>query len=477
MTTRPALGVDTRLAYPRILTPEGVIEPTDVAARVRDAVRSPSRDAARVSGPGAILAFDATADADTIVTLLATWERGAIAWPLDPRLPDAARKGLLAGVPGVTVLGDGAVIGASDASADTRGSPAMPAGAATVIATSGSAGAPTRVVHTVDNHVTSADGVLAYAPMSAEDRWLLSLPLHHVSGLAILIRVMRAGVTLALPRAGASLSSALAHSGATHASVVATQLKRLLREPSSGARPRHVLVGGGPCPPRLVGDAARAGLPVSVTYGLTEMASTVTAARVDADATASPDAPRHSGRALGGRRVAISPDGSIVVGGAMLSPGALSTSGFVAHTGDDLVTDDLGSLSPDGLLTVLGRRDEMFVSGGENVHPEEIEMALLASSRVERATVIGRPDPEFGRRPVAFVTLSAPAPSTSAIPPIEVRPGEPLPPSAASELRAELAGVLPAFKLPVAFLAHPEARGLKPGRRALERWLERHDRG
>jgi O-succinylbenzoic acid--CoA ligase len=108
----------------------------------------------------------------------------------------------------------------------------------------------------------------------------------------------------------------------------------------------------------------------------------------------------------------------------------------------------MGSLDAEGYLSVSGRKDNMFVSGGENIHPEEIEKALGAFGDVEDVIVVPVPDEEFGQRPVAFLKMS----------------GEKL---SAEAWMLRLGRILPRFKIPEAFLAWPldaEGQGLKPDR-------------
>jgi o-succinylbenzoate---CoA ligase len=173
-----------------------------------------------------------------------------------------------------------------------------------------------------------------------------------------------------------------------------------------------VLLGGGPAPRPLLEDAARAGAPVSQTYGLTETCSQV--------ATLPPaDALRKLGSAglpllptslrIAGPTGDLPPGavGEIIVRGPTVTPGYLGRPEATAETIRDgwLRTGDLGYLDADGYLYVLDRRDDLIISGGENVYPAEVEAALLAHPAVADAGVIGRPDPRWGQTPLALVQL------------------------------------------------------------------------
>jgi O-succinylbenzoic acid--CoA ligase len=328
---------------------------------------------------------------------------------------------------------------------------------ATIIFTSGSTGVPKAALHTFGNHYYSALGSNANIALRPGDRWLHSLPLYHVGGLSIVFRCLLAGATVALPRPGTSLGTDLAGLGATHVSLVSTQLSRLLQEGADLDGLEAVLMGGGPIPSSLVAEALARGLPVHTSYGLTEMASQVTSTPPGA----SHEELRTAGRALPDREVSISERGEILARGETLFAGyvegeeldrPLDTEGWF-HTGD------LGGLDENGYLRVGGRVDNRFISGGENVQPEEIEEALCRLEGIDEAVVVPVPDEEFGARPVAFIRMDD---------------GEP------GELAQELEPVLPRFKIPISFHPWPEEarRGMKADRTALgERARRLHNGG
>jgi o-succinylbenzoate---CoA ligase len=331
----------------------------------------------------------------------------------------------------------------------------------TIVFTSGSAGAPKAALHTFGNHYFSASGSSANIPLEPGDRWLHSLPLYHVGGLSILFRCLLSGATVALPEPGLPLGEAIVKSGATHVSLVSTQLLWLLREEgSAGTELEAILLGGGPMPASLVDEAHARGLPIHTSYGLTEMASQVTTTPPGA----SREELRTSGRPLPHREVAVSGRGEILVRGETLFAGYLE--GDSVHRPLDadgwFHTGDLGVLDENGYLGVRGRRDNLFVSGGENIQPEEIEEALSGLDGVQEAVVVPVPDPEFGARPVAFVLTVEDVPDQET-------------------LTRALEEVLPRFKIPVAFYPWPDeawGRGMKVDRSSLrERALRLHSDG
>ena len=221
--------------------------------------------------------------------------------------------------------------------------------------------------------------------------------------------------------------------------MVATQLYRLIQEDGSKNETlKALLLGGSAIPASLLEAAHARGLPVHTSYGLTEMASQVTTTPPGA----SPAALQTSGLVLPHRQLRIAPDGEIWVRGETLFQGyveeravptSVDASGWF-HTGDT------GALDEEGYLHVQGRKDNLFISGGENIQPEEIEHALTHLEGVARAVVVPVPDPEFGFRPVAFV---------------QTRAGWQ---KSLSDLGSCLEQSLPRFKIPVAFLPWPEER-------------------
>jgi o-succinylbenzoate---CoA ligase len=323
---------------------------------------------------------------------------------------------------------------------------------ATIIFTSGSTGAPKAVLHTFGNHCHSARGSNANITLRPDDRWLHSLPMYHVGGLSIVFRCLFARATVALPRPGTSLGKDIAGFGATHVSLVSTQLSRLLRDGADPGGLEAVLMGGGPIPPTLVDEALARGLPIHTSYGLTEMASQVTTTPPGA----SPEELRTAGRTLPNREVSISERGEILVRGETLFAGYIEGEGLDRPLDTDgwFHTGDLGRLDEDGYLRVGGRMDNLFISGGENVQPEEIEEALCRLEGVDESVVVPVLDEEFGARPVAFVRMDA---------------GE------LGDLARKLEPVLPRFKIPISFHPWPkDARGgMKVDRAALGKRAQR----
>ena len=326
-----------------------------------------------------------------------------------------------------------------------------PEAIATICFTSGTTGRPKGAVLTVGNHLASAAAWAAVLRPRPTDRWLACLPFHHVAGLAMILRSSLWAVPLHL--AGGfdpeAIWRAFDEDAISHCSIVGSTLARLVE--ARGGKPapatlRAVLVGAERTPADAIAAARRLGIPVMPTYGATETASGVTALEpAEAD-----EVPSSAGRPLPGvelrvvagegadgrRVVSVDEIGEIEVRGRMVFAGY---DGSPAETAAALAdgwfrTGDLGSLDTAGRLSVADRRDDLIVSGGENVYPTEVEAVLRRHPAVADAAVVGRSDARWGAVPVALVVISSSA---------GVADGD-----LDAHCRARLAG----FKVPVAFV-------------------------
>jgi O-succinylbenzoic acid--CoA ligase len=266
---------------------------------------------------------------------------------------------------------------------------------AVVIHTSGTSSAPKPIELTYGNLLWSALGSAVALGLEPRERWLCALPLSHVGGLSILVRSAIYATTAVIHERFETerVLRALQEEEITLVSLVATTLARLL---DAGLERPHALrcalTGGGPVPAALVRRAAAAGVPVGLTYGLTESCSQVTttpAAALEAGDHA-------AGPSLFCTRVQIARDDEILVSGPTVAPGAVAEDGWL-HTGD------LGALDAHGRLSVTGRKADTIISGGENVAPSEVEAVLEAHPAVLEAAVVGVPDERWGEAVVAIV--------------------------------------------------------------------------
>jgi o-succinylbenzoate---CoA ligase len=234
----------------------------------------------------------------------------------------------------------------------------------------------------------------------------------------------------------------------THVSLVATQLIRLLENKASInilKNLKSILIGGSHIPSNLIKNSIKYNLPIYTTYGSTEMASQITTTKSNVKS----EKLYTAGKLLNYRSIKISEDGEILVKGETLFKGYIENN--IIHNPLDsegwFHTGDLGKIDNEGYLTVIGRKDNMFISGGENIYPEEIEKVLTTINEIENALVIDIPNNEFGARPIAFIKFHS-----------NKNPDK-------KNIKIRLRKHLPKYKIPDAFYIWPkDISYLKPNR-------------
>jgi O-succinylbenzoic acid--CoA ligase len=299
-----------------------------------------------------------------------------------------------------------------------------------VVATSGSSGTPKRV--RLPASALRDSGEATAEVLGGHGRWVLALPTHHVAGLQVVARSVLAGtepVPLApgAPFTAEAFATAVSRAGdapRTYASLVPTQLHRLLQDDEGTAALASldaVLLGAAAVDPRLLARARDAGARVVTTYGMSETAGGCV----------------YDGVPLPGVQVRIDPaDQRIHLSGPVLAQGyagapELTEAAFRVHEGRRwFVTGDRGAWR-DGRLHVLGRVDDVVVTGGHKVEPAVVEAALRALPEITDAVVVGVPDEEWGQVVAALVVPAHPGAAGDLV-----------------RLRAALAATLPPHALP-----------------------------
>jgi O-succinylbenzoic acid--CoA ligase len=256
-----------------------------------------------------------------------------------------------------------------------------------VVATSGSSGTPKQVV-------LSRDAVLASARASAarlggSGPWVLALPSSYVAGLNVVVRSLVAGHRPVLLGERTPREAVIADG---FLSLVPTQLHRWLDSADDAdalARLSAVLVGGGPVDASLKERARDAGIRLVATYGMAETCGGCV----------------YDGLPLDGVGLALATDGRVRLSGPTLFEGYLDDAAATAEVLVDgwFRTSDAGRLDEDGRLQVLGRVDDMVVSGGVNVPAAAVAARLREHPQVRAAEVLGVADLEWGNRVVAVV--------------------------------------------------------------------------
>jgi O-succinylbenzoic acid--CoA ligase len=397
----------------------------ELAARLAQAGVRPGDRVGMLSDPGA----------ETIALIHALMAAGATLVALNTRLLAAELRGLLEDSrPRLVVASDPYVARAREAGAEALGFEELaalpPLGGFepqvglelerdhAILFTSGTTGRPKGVRLVYANQLASARASAQRLGALPDDRWLLCMPTHHIGGLSIPLRCAIGATSLDVQpgfdpeRVVARLESAPVRL----ATLVPTMLARVFEAGLERCPPalRVVLLGGGPIPPVLVEKSLSRGIPTAPTYGLTEAASQVAtlppqdlAHAPDTAGCALPDTELRIAREDGTRAEPGEP-GEILVRGPQVMRGYLDRPQDTARvlTAGWLHTGDVGTLDSNARLRILDRREDLIVSGGENVYPAEVEAALLAHPQVREAAVIARSDPEWGQLVHAVVALA-----------------------------------------------------------------------
>ena len=285
--------------------------------------------------------------------------------------------------------------------------------AAVVVRTSGSTGAPKATVLTLD--ALAASSMATAISLKGEGQWLLALPVQYVAGVQVLVRSLFAGTRpWAMDLTGGFTPEAFTTAALEltdklrFTSLVPTQLQRLLESPSAQTlaalrRFNAVLLGGGPASAELLAAARDAGVRVVTTYGSAETCGGCV----------------YDGVPLDGVEVRLGADGRILLGGATIAAGYLDAPELSAEafTEEDGLrwyrTNDLGELSGNGTLTVLGRADDVVITGGVKVSAAHVQAELERLDGVRAAFVAGVPSAEWGQALAAYVVLSDSSPGAA----------------------------------------------------------------
>lgn len=315
-----------------------------------------------------LIALDLPPGDEFMAALDEVWAGGHAALPIDQRLPGPSRDRLFSMLRPTHLWSAGE-------RRRLEGGEGVEGGDALVVRTSGTSGDPRGVVLTMAAVRDAA--MLTSNALDASidgDRWLLCLPVAHVGGLSVVTRSIITGVPITtLPGFDRAAVETAAVRGATLVSLVPAALDGL-----DATLFRTILLGGSAMPADRPSNTV-------ATYGLTETGGGVV----------------YDGRALPGVEVRII-DGEI----QLRTPTGLRCYRFGGdpRTADGwLPTGDLGELSDDGVLRVLGRRDELIVTGGYNVFPTEVEAALRSHRKIADVAVVGRPDERWGTAVTAVV--------------------------------------------------------------------------
>jgi O-succinylbenzoic acid--CoA ligase len=318
-----------------------------------------------------LVALDMTASVDLANQVRKAWDSGDAVFPIDQRLPQSAKQSL------ITQFKPSVVIDETGNSVELSNSEPTTHKDALVIATSGSTGAPKGVVHTHESIRALLNMSQSRLQTDSSTHWLLCLPVSHVAGFSILARSILLGNPISiLSKFNENEVLNSARAGATHVSLVPAAMQRI--DPSVF---NTILLGGAAAPPNLPNN-------VVTTYGMTETFGGIA----------------YNGHPLDGVEVRTVNE----------SIELKSPSLFRTYRGQDAErpTEDWYETGDSGAFTnnqirVFGRKDDMIITGGENVWPLVVEKVVATLPGVEQVVVGGIEDAQWGQRVVAWIVSSS----------------------------------------------------------------------
>ncbi|MCI7721152.1 o-succinylbenzoate--CoA ligase [Limosilactobacillus reuteri] len=279
---------------------------------------------------------------------------------------------------------------------------------ASIMYTSGTTGKPKGVLQTFGNHFYSAVSSALNLGLSSADKWLCVAPIFHISGFSIIMRGLIYGMTVRLVEKfrAEEIERILANETVTIMSVVPFMLKKLIQQQNKtnthyNSAFRCMLLGGGTIDRETLEICLQRSIPVVQCYGMTETCSQIIALR-SADALLKLGS---VGQPLFSTQLKLSKDGEILLKTPALTPGYLNLPDKLPSKMIDgwYRTGDIGHLDKEGYLYIDGRADEMLISGGENIFPQEVEQVYQRYPQINEVAVVGQNDSVWGQVPVAFV--------------------------------------------------------------------------
>ena len=279
---------------------------------------------------------------------------------------------------------------------------------ASIMYTSGTTGKPKGVLQTFGNHFYSAVSSALNLGLSSADKWLCVAPIFHISGFSIIMRGLIYGMTVRLVEKfrAEEIERILANETVTIMSVVPFMLKKLIQQQNKtnthyNSAFRCMLLGGGTIDRETLEICLQRSIPVVQCYGMTETCSQIVALR-SADALLKLGS---VGQPLFSTQLKLSKDGEILLKTPALTPGYLNLPDKLPSKMIDgwYRTGDVGHLDKEGYLYIDGRADEMLISGGENIFPQEVEQVYQRYPQINEVAVVGQNDSVWGQVPVAFV--------------------------------------------------------------------------
>jgi fatty-acyl-CoA synthase len=391
---------------PMLDTAQGVIDRTAFASDIDAAVQSLR---AQGIGPGCVVAWLGLNSAAMLAQLLACERIGAVWMPLNWRLASAELQQQVSHAGAALVVHDDAWTSTAEALRCVPADDRLPHGDLMLVYTSGTTGQPKGVLHTQAGMLANVDMAIDAQEFDAATRTLAVLPLFHVGGLCIQVlpTLAAGGVVRLHPRFDADAwFDDVERWRPTTTLLVPAVMRALVEHPRWAAADLSSLAfvnSGSQIVPRALIERFHArGVPVAQVYGATETGPVSIMLRPD-EALAHVGSVGRAARSVQVRLV----DGEVQLRAPNLARGYHRMPNDAAFAGGWFRTGDLARIDADGFYEIVGRVKELIISGGENIHPDEIEQLALADAAVAEAAVVGVADDRWGEVPVLAVVPRA----------------------------------------------------------------------
>ncbi len=286
---------------------------------------------------------------------------------------------------------------------------------AVLMYSSGSTGNPKCVQLSFNNLFSSFESFKKFIQCSPKDIWIASLPFYHIGGFSIITRSLLCANKIIFPKSFSNddIAFVIEKENPTYLSLVSTTMKRLLDNNIKPNRNLKALfLGGGPITEKLITECLNNNYPIVKVYGSTETASMVTAiSKKELNGK-----PFSVGKPLQNVKIEIKKEneskktksGEIVVCSGSVAEGYFNFSENLHSkiVNNKFFTGDYGWLDKEGYLYVEGRKDDIIISGGENIVLTEIEQFVQTIDFVEECATLKIPDKTWGESYLLFVALN-----------------------------------------------------------------------
>lgn len=341
-----------------------------------------------------------------VIALLAVWEAGAVPVPINTRLTEKESLELINFADCKIIISgnkfarkpETPVLGLINTRLTSNNFPKEtgelnPDNEAVIIFTSGSKGKPKGVVHTYANLINSAKSTSETIEISPEDSLLASLPFYHIGGLMIIVRTFLTGARLVIPDTISTkdISAGIRKFDPAFVSLVPTMFSEILNEMAlPNSKLKAVFLGGGPSTSANLKQFINSKWPVAKVYGSSETCSMISLLKPGEFRSN----PHSSGKAMPGCKIEITENGEVKVFSKSLFKQYYKNEKTDNSKG--FLTGDFGHLDNNGYLYIESRREDLIVTGGENVNPREIEEIINSFPEIKESVVFPEPSDKWG---------------------------------------------------------------------------------